>query len=78
MGDLEGGGEFPVDTSKDVIENYGAVEDVPAPVLMWHLILFEVHAGYFNESAPGAFDETVGAMSFGGGCNDTGLVVVDQ
>ena len=44
---------------------------------MWYLLLCEVGAGYFNESAPGAFDETFGALYFGGGCNDLVLGVVD-
>ena len=30
-----------------------------------------------NESAPGEFDKTVGALSLGRSCNDLGLVVVD-
>ena len=29
-----------------------------------------------DKSAPGAFNKAVGVLSFGGGCNDIGLVVV--
>ena len=30
-----------------------------------------------DESAPGLFDKTVVALSFGGGCNDLGFFAVD-
>ena len=60
-----------------MIENSGALEDGPVPVLLWHNLLCEVGTGQLDESAPGAFDKTVGALSFGEVCNDLGLVAVD-
>ena len=77
MDEIEGGGEFSVDTARYMFGNSGAVEDCPVPVFVWHLFLYEVGAGHLNESVQGAFDKTVGAMSLGGGCDDIGLVVVD-
>ena len=74
---MKGGGEFPVDTSRYVVEHYGTVEDVPIPVFAWHMLLCEVSVGHLDESSPGSFDKTVGALSFGGVFDNHGLVVVD-
>ena len=60
-----------------MVEHYGSVEDVPVPVLPRHLFLGEVGAVHLDEGPPGAFGETVGTLSLGGGGNDLGLVVVD-
>ena len=60
-----------------MVQHYGSMEDDPVPVIPWHLFLGEVGAGHLDESPPGAFDETVCALSCGGSGNDLGLVVVD-
>ena len=61
-----------------MVEHYGTMEDGPVPVFAWHLIICEVGAGNLDESVPGVFNKTVGALSFGGGCDDIGFVVVDS
>ena len=53
------------------------MEDGPVPVLAYHLLLCELGAGHLDGSAPGASEETVGDLSFGGCCNNLGLVVDD-
>ena len=53
------------------------MEDCPLSVLPWNLFLGELGAGHLNKSPPGAFDETVGALSLGGSGDDIELVVVD-
>ena len=60
-----------------MVENSGTIEDGPVPVFAWYLFICEVGAGHLDESAPGLFEETVGAMSFGEGYNYLGFVVVD-
>ena len=72
-----GGGEFPVETARYVVAHSGTMEDGQVPVFAGHLLLCDVGAGNLDESAPGAFDKTVYAMSFYGGYNDIVLVVVD-
>ena len=52
------------------------MEDVPVPVFVRHLLLYEVGAVHMENSAPGAFNEAVDALSFGGSCNGIGLVVI--
>ena len=74
---LQGRGHLPVEAAGDVVENYGAVEDGPVPVLLTHIFPGEVGAGHLDDSPPGAFGETVGALYLGGGGDDLGLVVVD-
>ena len=59
-----------------MIENYGTMEDAPVPVFVVHLLLCEVGTGHLDESAPSTFNETVGALSFGGGYDDLGIFVV--
>ena len=60
-----------------MVDNSGTIYNGPVTVLKWHLIICAVGVGYLDESATGAFNETVGILYFGGGCNDIGLVVVD-
>ena len=60
-----------------MVDPYGTVEDGPVPVLAYHLLPCELGAGHLDGSAPGASEETVGDLSFGGGCNNIGLVVAD-
>ena len=60
-----------------MVERSGTMEGVPVPVFAWNFLLCEVGTGRLGESAPGAFDETVGAISFGRGYNGLGFVVVD-
>ena len=52
------------------------MEDVPVPVFVWHLLLCEVVTGNLDESTSDAFNDTVGALYFGGVCDDLGLVAV--
>ena len=77
MDELKGRGQLPVEADGDVVEHSGAVEDSSVPVLPRHLFLGEVGAGHLDKGPPGAFDETVGALSLGRGGNDIGLFVVD-
>ena len=77
MDELKGRGQIPVEADGDVVEHSGAVEDSSVPVLPRHLFLGEVGAGHLDKGPPGAFDETVGALSLGRGGNDIGLFVVD-
>ena len=74
---LEVRGQIPAEAAGDMVEHSGAMEYGPVPVLPRHLFLGEVCAGHLDKSPPGAFDETVGALSLGGGGDDLGLVVVD-
>ena len=60
-----------------MVENSGIMENGPVPLFAWCLLICEVGAGHLDESAPGSFDEIVGALYFGGGCNDLGFVAVD-
>ena len=60
-----------------MIDHSVAMEDGPVPVFTWHMLICEVGAGHLDESASGVLDKTVDALSFGGGCNDLGLVVID-
>ena len=60
-----------------MVEHYGIMEDVPVLVFAWYLLLCEVGTGHLDESVPGVFDDTVGDLSFGVGCDDLGSVVVD-
>ena len=57
--ELKGGGQFPVDMDGYMVDHSGAVEDVPLPVLPWHMFLCELGTGYLNESTTAAFDKTV-------------------
>ena len=59
-----------------MVEHYGITEDIPVPVFVGNLLLCEVDAGHLDKSATSAFNKTVGPLSFGGGCNDIGIVVV--
>ena len=77
MEELEGRGHINVETAGDVVEHSGYVEDGPVPVLLRCLFLSEVYAGHLDKGLPGAFDETVGALSLVGGGDDLGLVSVD-
>ena len=77
MDDLKGGGDFPVESSRYMFEHSGIMEDGPVPVFTWYLLLCEVGAGHLGESAPGTFNKTIFALSFGGGCNDLVFVAVD-
>ena len=74
---LKGGGEFPVESASYVVENSGTIEDGPVPVFAWYLFICEVGAGHLDEIPPGAFEETVGALSLGESGDDLVLVVVD-
>ena len=76
MNQLKGGGEFPVQMARYVVEHSGTMEDGPVPVFSWYLILCEIDAGHMDNITPGAFNKTVGALYFSGGCNNLGLVVV--
>ena len=60
-----------------MVENIGTMEDGAAPVFAWNLLLCEVGAVHLDESAPGVSNETVGALSFGRGCDDIRFFVVD-
>ena len=71
--ELEGRGQLPVDAAEDVVDNYGAIDYVPVPILLRNLFLGEVGAGHWDEGPPGVFDETVGALSLGRGDNDLDL-----
>ena len=77
MDELKGGGEIPVYTAGYVIDHSEAMEDVPVPVFTWPLLIREVGAVHLDDSAPGVFGDTVGALYFGGGCDDLGPAVVD-
>ena len=59
-----------------MVENSGTMEDVPVPVCSGHLFLCEIGAGHLYKSETGAFNDAVGALSFGRGCDDLGLVVI--
>ena len=60
-----------------MVDHYGAVEDVPVPLFPWHMFICDVGAVNLNESAPGAFKKTIGALSLGRSYGDLGLVVFD-
>ena len=75
--DLEGRGQLPVKAVRGVVDHSGSMEDGPVPVLPGHMFLGEVGAGHLDEIPPGAFDETVGALSLGESGDDLVLVVVD-
>ena len=77
MGELKGRGQLPIEAFGDVVEHSGAIEDGPVPVLPRHLFISGVGAGHLDESPPGAFDNTIGALSLGDSSNYLGLVVVD-
>ena len=72
--ELEGRGQLPVDTAGDVVENYGAIAYGPVPILLRNLFLGEAGAGHLDEGSPGVFDETLGALSLGGGDDDLDLL----
>ena len=59
-----------------MVENSGTMEDGPVPLFAGCLLLCEAGAAHLDVSAPSAFNETIGALYFGGGCDDIGLVVV--
>ena len=48
----------------------------PVPVFPWHLFFSELGAVHLDKSPPGVFNDTVGALSLGGGGDDLVLVVV--
>ena len=50
-----------------MVHNSGTMEDISVEVLVRHFILCEVVTVHMDESAPGAFNETVGALYFVGG-----------
>ena len=58
-------------------EHSGTLEDCPVPVFLGHLLLFGVGTGHLDEGLTGAFNETVCALSFGGGCDDIRYIVID-
>ena len=74
---LKGGSEFPVESTRYVVDHSETMEDVPVPVFAWYFLLCEVDAGHFDKSAPVSFDETIGALYFGKGCNDIVFFAVD-
>ena len=78
MDKLKWGAEFPVETARNVVEHSGVVGDATVPVFTRHLFHCKVGAGYLNESAPGAFNKTIRALSLGEGRNDLGIVVIDS
>ena len=51
-----------------MVENYGTMEDGPVPVFVGNLLLCELGTGNMDKGAPGVFNDTVGALSFGRGC----------
>ena len=74
--ELEGRGQFPVETVRYVAYHSGAMEDGPVPVILWNLFLGGVGSGHLDESPPGVFYDTVGSLSLGGSSNDLVLVGV--
>ena len=76
MNKLEGGRGFPVRMARYMVEHSVTMEDGSVPVFTGNFLICEVGAGHLDESAPGAFNDNVGALYFVGGCDDLGLVVV--
>ena len=67
---------FLAQTVMYMVDHYVTMEDGPVSVFAEHLLLCEVGAGHMDKSAPDAFNETIGALSFFRGCDDLGLFVV--
>ena len=67
MDHLEGRCDFPVQTARYVVDHYGTMENGPVLVLAWHILICETGAGHLDESTPGSFKDTFGALSFGRG-----------
>ena len=65
--ELKGRGQLPVEAAGDVVEHSRAMEDGPVPVIPRNLFLGDVGVGYLDKGPPGAFDETVVALTLGGG-----------
>ena len=59
-----------------MVDNSGTMEDGPVPLFAGCLLLCEAGAAHLDMSDPSAFNDTIGALYFGGGCDDLGLVVV--
>ena len=76
MNQIEGRGEFHVEIARYVVRHSGTMEDEPVPVFVCHLILCEVGTVYLDDIILGAFNETIGALSFGRGCDDLGIFVI--
>ena len=46
VGQLKGGGEFPVQMARYMVENSGTMEDGPVQIFTWHMLICELGAVY--------------------------------
>ena len=76
MNQIEGRGEFPVQTARYKVGYSVTMEDGPVPVFVWYFLPCEVGAGYLEDSMIGAFNETISAFSFGRVCDDLGIFII--